>query len=131
MNPVDLCPCGSCRKEAVCCNPFLDGSRLPATAEELMRSRYTAYTRADAQYLIATLHPSQRSADDEANILAWAHGSRFTGLSVLKTKAGKAKDSEGVVEFVARFSDADGTYAHRETSRFVKEDGKWWYVSAL
>ncbi len=131
MNLAELCPCGNSRKAALCCAPFLDGSRQPATAEELMRSRYTAYTRADAAYLIATLHPSQRSVDDEANILAWAHNSRFTGLSVLKTKAGKAKDSDGLVEFVARFSDADGTYAHREISSFVKEDGKWWYVSAL
>ena len=131
MNLAELCPCGSSRRETACCGPFLDGSRQAATAEELMRSRYTAYTRADAKYLIATLHPSKRSDDDEVNILAWARNSRFTGLSVLKTKAGKAKDSEGVVEFVARFSDADGTCAHREISRFVKEDGRWWYLEGL
>ena len=131
MNLAELCPCGSSRKAALCCAPFLDGSRQPTTAEELMRSRYTAYTRADANYLIATLHPSKRSDDDEVNILAWAHNSRFTGLSVIKTKAGKAKDNDGVVEFVARFSDADGTYAHREISRFVKEDGRWWYLEGL
>ncbi len=131
MNLAELCPCGSSRKEELCCSPILDGSRQPTTAEELMRSRYTAYTRADANYLIATLHPSKRSDEDEVNILAWAHNSRFTGLSVIKTKAGKAKDNEGVVEFVARFSDADGTYAHREISSFVKEDGKWWYLEGL
>jgi uncharacterized protein YchJ len=36
-----------------------------------------------------------------------------------------------VVEFVAHFSDADGTYAHREVSSFVKEDGRWWYLEGL
>ena len=38
MNLAELCPCGNSRKAALCCAPFLDGSRQPATAEELMRS---------------------------------------------------------------------------------------------
>ncbi|MBK5938172.1 hypothetical protein CCR96_02550 [Halochromatium roseum] len=40
------CPCGSGHTLADCCEPFLAGTTMPATAEALMRSRYTAFTQA-------------------------------------------------------------------------------------
>jgi len=63
MKPVD-CPCGGAapdqrpnarapRYEA-CCGRFIEGSEKPASAMELMRSRYTAYVLGDTAYLRAT-----------------------------------------------------------------------------
>ncbi|WP_291379633.1 YchJ family metal-binding protein [Demequina sp.] len=88
-----------------------------------MRSRYTAYVRRDAGYLLRTWHPSTRPADVTFDEAVWL------GLEVLSTEAGRADDATGVVEFVAHFQGADGVVASLvETSRFVREDGSWLYV---
>src|SRR4051812_32693665 len=57
MAPPASCPCGGA-SFATCCGPYLAGEAVPQTAEALMRSRYSAYTRRDEAYLRATWHPS-------------------------------------------------------------------------
>src|SRR6266545_4176910 len=54
------CPCGSGRNFEVCCEPALTGRRLPATAEELMRSRFTAHVAHDYAYLHRTYQPTAK-----------------------------------------------------------------------
>lgn len=128
---MSQCPCGSGAEFAQCCEPFLSGARLPETAEQAMRARYTAYTRVDVPYLMATLHPSNRQEGDEEVARRWAKESEWLGLAILGTEAGRAGDSEGVVEFVARFRTRNGeTRTHREASTFVKEDGRWLFKEA-
>ncbi|NEX16830.1 MAG: hypothetical protein C1943_09425 [Halochromatium sp.] len=62
------CPCGSGKTLADCCGPFLDGTSAPATAEALMRSRYTAFTQSAVDYLRTTWHSSaQPPALDHAH----------------------------------------------------------------
>lgn len=120
------CPCGSGTEFAHCCDPFLKGTRVPETAEQTMRARYTAHTRADMAYLMATLHPSNINEGDEEAARRWAEESQWLGLEILGTNAGMAGDSEGAVEFIARFRDRSGQiHAHHELSTFVKEDGRW------
>lgn len=126
MNQETLCPCGSGAAFAQCCGPYLDGSRLPATAEALMRSRYTAYTRMDDKYLLESWHPDTRPDDEHPS--DDGDGSVWTGLEVLRSEAGGADDAEGIVEFVAR-CDINGTPAQlHETSTFQRVDGRWYYV---
>jgi SEC-C motif-containing protein len=60
------CPCGSDKSQETCCDPFITGKALPNTAEKLMRSRYTAYTRADIDYLKKTMVPESRKGFDAA-----------------------------------------------------------------
>ena len=92
-----------------------------------MRSRYVAYSRGRADHLLRTWHPSTRPptlelGDDPV---------RWLGLQVRHVEAGGPEDMHGVVEFIARYK-IDGR-AHRlhETSRFVREDGRWFYLDAV
>jgi SEC-C motif domain protein len=96
---------------------------MPArTAEALMRSRYTAFVRGDAAYLLRSWHPDTRPpALDVA-------GPRWTGLCIVATEAGRARDETGVVEFEARYEEGGRPGARRERSRFSRVDGCWVYV---
>ena len=87
-----------------------------------MRSRYSAFVLGDAGYLRATWHGSKRPAD-----LALEPGIKWLGLEVRASQQQDADHAE--VEFVARQRDAGGraTRLH-ERSRFVREDGRWYYV---
>ena len=118
-----LCPCGSSKKYAECCRRYIDGNETPATAEALMRSRYTAYTLLREDYLLATWHDSTRP---EKLGLAEEASSKWLGLEIKRHE--QIDDTHAVVEFVARYK-VDGR-AHRlhEASRFVREDGRWFYV---
>jgi len=123
---VTDCPCGSGVEFARCCEPFLKGALVPETAEQVMRARYTAHTRVDMAYLMATLHPGNVNEGEEESARRWAEESEWLGLEILATKDGGAGDSEGIVEFVARFRDKNGeTHAHHERSTFVNEKGRW------
>lgn len=120
----DTCPCGSGRTYAGCCGPLHGGTAHAATAEALMRSRYSAFVRADADYLLASWHPDTRPAhidlDDAAR-------TRWLGLEVKGHDV--VDDDHATVEFVARWK-VGGAPAVRlhETSRFVREGGRWYYV---
>lgn len=85
-----------------------------------MRSRYAAYARGDAAYLLATWHPSTRPPT-----LALEEDPAWCGLEIRACAAG---DREGSVEFVARYRDGGRPGALHETSRFVREEGCWYYV---
>jgi len=125
------CPCCSGAPFASCCEPFLTGAAVPATAEQAMRARYTAHTRIDLAYLMATLHPSNVNEGDEESARRWAEESTWLGLDIRATDGGGAGDTEGLVEFVARFRDGKGEiHSHHELSTFVKEDGRWLFKEA-
>jgi SEC-C motif domain protein len=120
-----LCPCGSGQAYAVCCGALIDNGVLPATAERLMRSRYSAYVLAREDYLLRTWHASTRPAQlglQRAGPVKWL------GLTLLRSEAGGADDREGVVEFVARYQVNGRAERLQEVSRFVREAGQWLYV---
>jgi SEC-C motif domain protein len=117
------CPCGSGHGYRDCCGPFIDGTALPETAEELMRSRYTAYTLGDAAYLTATWDPGSRRDD-----LALNEPVRWLGLAIRATRSGGIGDTEGEVEFVARYKLGGRAYRLHELSRFRRRDGRWYYL---
>jgi SEC-C motif domain protein len=123
---VAKCPCCSGVEFASCCQPFLDGKKVPETAEQLMRARYSAYTRVEIPFLMDTLHPSNKSEGDEESARTWAQGSEWLGLEIVETEGGQADDTKGTVEFIARFRDRKGeAQTHHEVSTFVKENGRW------
>ncbi|QNP41942.1 YchJ family protein [Lysobacter solisilvae (ex Woo and Kim 2022)] len=125
MNANDsACPCQSGRRYAQCCAPLHRGDALAASAEALMRSRYSAYVRADAAYLLATWHADTRPATLDCSDAA---ATRWLGLEV---KRHVPQDADhALVEFVARYK-VGGAAAVRlhEVSRFVREGGRWYYV---
>ncbi len=123
------CPCGSTLTFDACCSPFLSGKKLPPTAEQLMRSRYTAYTKSDVSYLKKTLAPESRGDFDAATTKQWADQSTWKGLKILSTKRGSASDTQGTVEFTAVYEAEGKTIEHHEVSKFRKdENGQWFFI---
>ncbi|OIJ92521.1 YchJ family protein [Streptomyces colonosanans] len=125
------CPCGLPEAYEKCCGRFLPQPRTPSaggtpmgaaaapTAEALMRSRYSAFVRQDAGYLLRTWHPRTRPARLDLD-----PGMRWTGLEILDTTDGSAFHSTGTVTFRASYR---GGSLH-EHSRFERVDGAWVYV---
>jgi SEC-C motif-containing protein len=116
-----MCPCGSSKAYADCCGRAHDG-RPPATAEELMRSRYTAFALDKPAYLLASWHPDTRPRRVDPE-----RGLRWRGLEVLDTDRGSMFDAEGEVEFRARYRLRGKAGEQHERSRFVRHDGAWVY----
>lgn len=131
MMPADdaPCPCGrlNARQKplayADCCGRYLDHwDTTPAPdAESLMRSRYTAFVSERADYLQATWHPSTRPA-----ALEFDAGAKWLGLAVRSHRTAGQEQAE--VAFVARYRVAGRAVRLSETSRFVREGGRWFYV---
>jgi SEC-C motif-containing protein len=120
------CPCGrtDARGQTLgltqCCGPFLAGEPAPS-AEQLMRSRYSAFVRGDVPYLLATWHASTRPAE-----LSLEASARWLGLEVRHHHMTGPQTAE--VEFVARFRVAGRAVRQHERSRFVQEEGRWFYL---
>jgi SEC-C motif-containing protein len=111
---------------ARCCGRYLaDFANVPAPdAESLMRSRYAAFVREDAGYLLATWHPSRRPPE-----IGFEPGLRWLGLEVRAHRPLDATHAE--VEFVARSRLAGRAQRLHERSRFVREDGRWYYLDGV
>ncbi|NJD35761.1 MAG: hypothetical protein FIA96_13170 [Betaproteobacteria bacterium] len=118
------CPCGLPLAYAYCCGRLHAGSPA-ADAESLMRSRYSAYVLGLEDYLLATWHASTRPA---ALNLGTEMPTKWLGLDV-KTHA--ASGNTASVEFVARFRVGGSAQRLHEISRFLREDGRWFYVDGV
>ncbi len=123
------CPCGSNEKYENCCEPYLKGMSYAPTAEKLMRSRYTAYTQANIDYIKKTLAPESQKDFDVAAAKKWATESKWKGLKIISTKQGLESDKKGVVEFTVTYETEGETLDHHEVSTFRKNDkGQWMFV---
>lgn len=124
MTQVEIpCACGSGLPLARCCGPLITGAGRPATAEALMRSRYTAHTLGETDYLRRTWHPHTRHRHGDSD-----DAIRWLGLKVLRVEQGGAADDRGLVEFVARYKVGGRGHRLHEISRFRRCDGQWMYL---
>ena len=121
------CPCSSGLAFDRCCGPYLAGAPAP-TAEALMRSRYSAYARGEIDYLIETHDPSTRGDIDRDATARWAREAKWLSLKIVATEKGGEGDTEGIVEFAARFRQGKEEATHHERSNFRKHDGRWFYL---
>lgn len=121
------CPCGSGDTCGACCGPILRGRRRAATAAALMRSRYTAFALRDLEHLLGSWHPDTRPARDEL-AQSLTEEVRWLRLEVLATSGGGPFDDAGTVEFRAISKGPHGRQEQHEVSRFVREQGWWFYV---
>lgn len=116
----ESCPCGSGNTLPNCCQPYIDGTLAVPTAEALMRSRYSAYAIHDEQYLLDSWHESTRPENIDADpSVQWIR------LKIIDTDS-----SQNCVEFVATFRLNGKADKFCEKSRFVFEDGRWFYLEA-
>ncbi len=116
------CPCGHGPAYDGCCGPLLRGERTAGTAEELMRSRYTAHAEGDEDHLFRTWHPRTRPS------VLRSPGTTWLELQVLAVSGGGVEDQEGTVEFEARFLAPEGAGVLHELSRFRRRAGRWVYL---
>lgn len=121
LDDAKRCPCGTGLPYGECCGPIHRGEREPATAEALMRSRFTAFAIGDVDWLLASWHPSTRPRSLELD-----PGIRWLRLDVRGTSGGPF-DREATVAYEAHWV-ADGQRGVlRELSRFRRDQG-WQYV---
>lgn len=114
------CPCGA-SDYAACCGHYHGGASAPDAAQ-LMRSRYSAYVLRLEDYLLATWHPGTRPTALDLG----ADNAKWLGLEVRNHTI--VSDSSATVEFVARFKAGGRAHRLHEISRFVREEGLWFYV---
>jgi SEC-C motif-containing protein len=123
--PATTCPCGGTRTYADCCGRYIDAGGAVPTAELLMRSRYSAYTLGREAYLLATWHAGTRPP--RLDLAAQAAG-KWLGLEIKRHDWNAQDPDRAVVEFVARHKSGGRAQRLHETSRFVREDGRWFYL---
>jgi SEC-C motif domain protein len=118
------CPCGSGQAYGDCCGPLHDGTAVAGTAEALMRSRFSAFARGRADYLLSSWHPDTRPQRlDLDEQITWRR------LQIVDTEAGGADDAGGIVEFRAQYLRDGKRHILHERSRFRRtRDGSWRYV---
>ncbi|WP_305909661.1 YchJ family protein [Methylomarinum sp. Ch1-1] len=128
MSSDSLCLCGSNIDKEQCCAQLHSGARSAATAEALMRSRFTAYAQHNESYLLETWDSGKRpdgiDFSKEGDV-------EWTRLEIVGKKKGGEKDSKGIVEFKAYYTLEGEEYAMHEISRFVKKAGRWLYLDGM
>ncbi len=129
MNSNSPCPCGHDKKYENCCGPYIKGTASAPTAEALMRSRYTAYTLCELDYIKKTLATKSAKDFDAKSAKEWASQSEWKGLKILATEQGKETDKIGTVEFTATYTHNGKTFEHHEVSEFNRNaQGEWRFV---
>lgn len=125
-----FCPCGSKQDYSSCCGPYLNGTHFAPQPVMLMRSRYSAFVLKNADYLVATWHPSCQADAFKSDIEAGFSTTRWLGLTVYEQLAGR-HEQEGYVSFVARFQENEKNGVIIERSRFLNENGRWFYIDGV
>ena len=124
---TSLCPCQSGLPFEHCCEPYLNAVKPAPTAEALMRSRYTAFTRQDVDYLEKTSRGKAAADFEKEKVKDFAQKNKFEALEIIR--AHQPFPDRAYVEFVVHFNDAHHHHQHlHELSEFQLEDGCWYYV---
>ena len=135
-SPKSPCPCGSGLVYGVCCGPLHLARSQAETAEQLMRSRYTAFALGNVDYLIAThLDPETPLERRRRELRNSCRKTRWLGLEIEAVEAGGIQDVEGTVTFKASFSEGGVRHWFKEVSFFERRSkdlkGEWLYLRAL
>ena len=119
--PARKCPCRSGLAYSDCCAPLIEQGVPAETAEQLMRSRFTAYVLNHPEYLFETWHANTRPELSELtdSPVSWSY---------LKVITANEAEDRAEVEFLARGHADDQEVTLHERSRFIREDGQWHYL---
>ena len=125
------CPCGSGKPYAECCGRAIEGGEWPATAEALVRARYTAYATHHYPFLVETTLPSRRKEDLTPEWLEQqTKGVTWERLNIVKTGESILDSGENceLVDFYAYYSMEGSLMQLGERATFRKEEGKLYYA---
>ena len=123
---MPLCPCGSQKTYELCCELFIEKKQIPQTPEQLMRSRYTAYSLAKIDYIKSTMRGKPLIGFNESEAKKWASEVTWTGLKIIQSYVETPK--KGFVEFLATFMEDKQLDTIHELSEFHQENNVWFYV---
>jgi len=119
------CYCGASQPYLNCCGSLINGEQQAQQPEQLMRSRYSAFCVENIDYLMATLHPEKHQEDDREVLQNTISNTHWNRLKVIATHLQSPR--KGEVEFVVFYGSTAQEQMH-ELSRFIKEDGRWYYL---
>jgi SEC-C motif-containing protein len=125
----DYCPCGNPKTYKDCCEPYISGKKTPETAEQLMRSRYTAFTKGKVDYIFKTHQTNNPSTKERNSLLKWMNSVEWLGLAIIQTEKGQKEDEWGWVEFRAIYIENQAMESLHEKSFFKRLKGRWIYIS--
>lgn len=131
MKKNSSCPCSSNKLYIDCCKIAHSDLSKVETAEQLMRSRYTAFTQGNGDYLMLSHHSDTCPYHDKDEIVNWANSVTWSRLEIINFTKGQPKDLEGFVEFKAYFNEGFKEKFIHENSKFVKENNNWVYLEAV
>tara|TARA_B110000881_G_C18489697_1_gene471098 strand:- start:468 stop:968 length:501 start_codon:yes stop_codon:yes gene_type:complete len=122
-----LCPCGTKKSYNECCLPVITKNKLAQSPEQLMRSRYSAYSQNMAQYIFNTYAKSSQSEQSVEEIAQWGESCRWVKLTIhqvspLESNTTTSAQKIPTVHFSAFYLIKDTLFELSERSRFVKEE---------
>ncbi len=122
MTAPQQCPCNSQKEYSECCGKIHQDPKNAASAEQLMRARYSAFVRQEIDFIYNTFHPTTRRFQNKKDIAIWAQENKWMQLEIVQS-------STHTVEFKAHFLDMDGqVQIHHEKSTFKQQQNCWYYV---
>ncbi|CAM4172864.1 YchJ family protein [Acinetobacter pragensis] len=124
--PETSCPCGQ-GEYAQCCQPLHTVQAKAQSAEQLMRSRYSAFARHEIDYIVQTTALGQQQALDVPAIANWSKSNQWLRLEVVQADENLDK-THAQVEFKAHYHDGKQAHVHHEVSHFVKQNGAWFFL---
>lgn len=129
MTKQKFCPCGSKLKYDNCCQIFIDGKKFAQTPELLMRSRYTAYTQANIEYIQKTMLGAALQGFETEEAKNWAQSVKWLKLEVIH--ANMPTQDTGIVEFIAYYRYQNKKHQLHEISQFELINQQWYYTGQL
>jgi SEC-C motif-containing protein len=127
---MSACSCGSGSDYKTCCEPVLSGAKPAATAEALLRARYTAFNRVDIKFIETSHAANTRGQLDLKGIEQWARSAEWTKLEIIRVERGLQGDADGEIEFKAYYRLHNKDCMLHELAEFAHKQGRWWYVDS-
>ncbi|NCU24339.1 YchJ family protein [Acinetobacter haemolyticus] len=126
MTTSQNCPCGQ-GQYAECCQPLHLKQGVAEHAEQLMRSRYSAFALQQIDYILETTALGQQSSLDRAAIADWSQSNQWLKLDVIQHQP-KLDKNHALVEFKAHYHDGKQQHIHHEISYFVVHQQRWYFL---
>lgn len=120
------CYCGNSLSFEQCCQPIIKEQQFAQTAEQLMRSRYSAYCIKDGGYIYNTYAKEKRADNSVSDIQQWADETKWLSLQIKSSDLGN--DTYDFVEFIATYKANNEIWQLHEKSRFIIENEHWRYL---
>lgn len=120
------CPCGATNYSS-CCEPLHLGEMKAETAQQLMRSRFSAFAKNKIDYILLTTALGQQKYLDMPAISDWAQSNQWLKLEIIRTQE-KLDKNHALIEFKARYHNGQQDQIHHEVSYFVRFEDAWYFL---